>query len=213
MSFFHALIHHPRKLWLRRAFFQIHLWAGVLLSLYVVMIALTGSILVFEDEFTSTTLPAGLSKLTSTHLASIPDVMQQFLHHYPGASVIEIDTPWPTIPAYRLHAVSATGDEFNLVADPVTASLHSQPETWVTWVHDLHVYLLLGSAYGEQVNGVGAAILLLLSVTGLLLWWQGLKNWTRALFIDMHRNWRHINFDAHHAIGVWTLAIVLWWSI
>ncbi|MGA3050171.1 MAG: PepSY-associated TM helix domain-containing protein [Terracidiphilus sp.] len=213
MTFLHNLVHDPRKLFLRRAVFQIHLWAGIIVSVYVVIIAVSGAILVFEDELTSTTLPAGLSKLTATHMASIPDVMQQFLHYYPGASVSEIDTPWPTIPAYRLHAVSATGHKFNLVADPVTASLHSQPETWVTWVHDLHVYLLLGNTYGEQINAVGAAILLLLSVTGLLLWWQGLKNWTRALLIDLNRNWRRINFDAHHAIGVWTLAIVVWWSI
>jgi uncharacterized iron-regulated membrane protein len=213
VRFLRNLVHNPRKLFLRRVAFQIHLWAGILVSAYVVIIALTGAILVFEDELTSATLPAGLSRLNSAHLASIPEVMQRFQQSYPGARVGEIDTPWQAIPAYRLHAVTATGHDFNLVADPVTASLHSQPETWVNWVHDLHVYLLLGSAYGEQVNSVGAAILLLLSVTGLLLWWQGFKNWTRAMVVDLHRNWRRINFDAHHAIGIWTLAIVIWWSI
>jgi uncharacterized iron-regulated membrane protein len=75
------------------------------------------------------------------------------------------------------------------------------------------LYLLLNTSYGAQVNGVGAAILLLLSITGMILWWQGLKNWTRALKIDFRRNWRRLNFDAHHAIGIWTLAIVVWWSI
>ena len=45
-----TILHHPRKLWLRRALFQIHLWLGVLLSLYVIVIGLSGSILVFEDE-------------------------------------------------------------------------------------------------------------------------------------------------------------------
>jgi len=54
---------------------------------------------------------------------------------------------------------------------------------------------------------------LILSVTGIFLWWQGLKNWSRALTIDLRRNWRRVNFDAHHAIGFWTLAIVIWWSI
>jgi len=213
LTFLHNLVHSPRKLFLRRAVFQIHLWTGILMSLYIVIIALTGAILVFEDEFTSITLPANLKPLDPSHLASIPEVMQKFQGGYPGARVTEIDTPWPTIPAYRLHAVSATGLEFNLVADPVTASLYGQPYSWVNWVHDLHVYLLLGSAHGEQVNGFGAAILLLLSITGLLLWWQGLRNWSSALFINLRCNWRRVNFDAHHAIGIWTLAIVVWWSI
>jgi uncharacterized iron-regulated membrane protein len=213
VTFLRNLVHNPRKLFLRRAMFQVHLWAGILVSLYVVVIALTGSILVFEDELTATTLPAHLSAYDPAHVAPIPQVMQAFQHDYPSARVVEIDTPWPVIPAYRLRAVSAANHEFNLVADPVSASLHEQPATWVNWVHDLHVYLLLGSAHGEQINGVGAVILLLLCITGLFLWWQGLKNWVRALKIDLRRNWRRINFDAHHAIGFWTLAIVFWWSI
>lgn len=32
------------------ALFQIHPWVGILLSLYIVTIALTGSILVFREE-------------------------------------------------------------------------------------------------------------------------------------------------------------------
>lgn len=213
MSVLHLAVHNPRKLFLRRAIFQIHLWAGILVSLYVVIIALTGSILVFEDELTSTNLPPHLSSFDPAHTASIPTVMHAFHHAYPGAHVTEINTPWRTIPVYQLHAASERGAEFNLIADPVTASFHAQPYTWLNWIHDLHIYLLLGSAHGEQVNGVGAAILLLLSLTGLLLWWQGLRKWTRALRISLRLSWRRINFDVHHAIGIWTLCIVVWWSI
>jgi hypothetical protein len=39
---------HPRKLLVRRMLFQIHLWAGILLSLCVVVISPSGSILVFQ---------------------------------------------------------------------------------------------------------------------------------------------------------------------
>jgi uncharacterized iron-regulated membrane protein len=213
LSFVHLAVHNPRRLFLRRAIFQVHLWAGLLVSLYVVIIALTGSILVFEDEFTCSTLPANLSTFDPANTTSIRSVMQTFQRAYPGAHVTEINTPWGSIPAYQLQAISAGGAEFNLIADPATGSLHAVPYTWVNWVHDLHLYLLLGAAHGAQVNGVGAGVLLLLSITGLLLWWQGLSKWTRALGVSLRLSWRRINFDAHHAIGFWTLAIVLWWSI
>lgn len=213
MSFLHRFIHNPRKLFLRKALFQIHLWAGIFLSVYVVLIALTGSILVFENELTSTTLPAYLSSYSEINVASIPAVMDEFRIAYPTAHVTAITTPWAVVPAYQLTAVRANGTQFNVVADPTTATLHEQRRTWVNWIHDLHIFLLLGSAHGEQVNGVGAAILLLLCVTGLVLWWQGIGKWTRALRISLRHNWRRINFDAHHAIGIWTLGIVVWWSI
>jgi uncharacterized iron-regulated membrane protein len=40
----------PRRLWWRKAIFQIHLWVGLVLCLYVLIIGVTGSILVFESE-------------------------------------------------------------------------------------------------------------------------------------------------------------------
>jgi uncharacterized iron-regulated membrane protein len=213
MPFVHDLVHHPRKLLLRKALFQIHLWSGIALSAYVIVIALSGAILVFEDELTATTLPPGLSRFDPAHTLPIPEVMARFGQVCPGCVANTIDTPSPIVPAYRILATTAAHRELAFVADPVTGNMHVYPRTWVNWVHDLHLYLLLGSAHGEQVNGVGAVVLLILSITGILLWWQGLKNWSRGLLIAWRSNWRRVNFDVHHAIGFWTLGIVLWWSI
>jgi uncharacterized iron-regulated membrane protein len=213
VSFVHRAVYNPRKLFLRKALFHVHLWAGLLVSLYIVVIAVTGSILVFEDELASTTFPRGLAAFDPGRTASVVTVMQNFRVGYPEAKVTSITTPSSTIPAYQLRAVNARGSAFTLAADPVTGSLFPQTSSWLDWVHDLHVYLLLGRQHGEQVNGVGAAILLLLIVTGFPLWWQGLSRWTRALKISVRSNWRRINYDAHHAIGFWTIAIVFWWSV
>jgi uncharacterized iron-regulated membrane protein len=213
MTFLHNLVHRPRQLWLRRALFQIHLWAGIALSLYVVVIALSGSILVFENELTGTTLPRGLSAFNPSHTEPIPDVMRQFAQACPGCTASLLVTPYPAVPAFQIQAIDARHRQLNFVADPASGAVFPQPRTWVDWMHDLHLYLLLGSGHGEQVNGVGAAILLLLCVTGILLWWPGIRNWSRGFRISLRSHWRRINFDAHHAIGIWTLAIVTWWSI
>jgi uncharacterized iron-regulated membrane protein len=212
MSLLRTFLHHPRKLWLRRALFQIHLWTGVLLSLYVVVIALTGSILVFRTELTKAQLPKDLSPYSAAQTAAMQDVIQHFTATYPGAVLQNLQMPSPAVPAFLLFAVDAQKHPLRLLADPATAQLHDQPRTWLDWVYDLHVYLLLGHGYGMQVNAVGAAGLLLLTVSGLFLWWPGVRTWMRGLRIDIARNWRRINFDAHNAIGFWTLLIVCWWA-
>ena len=212
MSFLHISLHHPRKLWLRKALFQVHLWVGVLLSLYLVVIALTGAILVFEDELTSTTLPSGLHSYDAARLAPISQVVDNFRSSYPGSKVDYLVLPTDTVPAFRIQAVDAEHREFNLVADPVTGELRLQPRNWLNVVHDLHIYLLLGEAHGAQINAGGASALLLLAITGLVLWWPGVKVWTRGLRVSFHHSWRRINYDAHSAIGFWTLAIVAWWA-
>ena len=213
MSFVTNLISHPRQLQLRRALFQIHLWAGVLLSLYVVMIALTGSVLVFRTELKRIQLPKALSPYDPVRIASIAMVSEQFEMLYPSGKIENVITPSPQMPAFVLTATDAHQKPFAMVADPITAKLYQQPRTWLDWVYDLHVYLLLGTAYGMQANGIGAAVLLLLTLTGLALWWPGIKIWTRGLRIGLGHSWRRINFDAHNAIGFWTLLIVSWWAI
>ena len=40
----------PQNVWLRRALFQVHLWTGIGLGLYILLMSVTGSALVFRRE-------------------------------------------------------------------------------------------------------------------------------------------------------------------
>jgi len=213
MSFFHKLIHQPRKLWLRRALFQIHLWAGVVLSVYIIVIAATGSILVFRSELTRVLLPKTLNPYAPDRVAPLAKVLDRFRTAYPGAALENIQLPSPAAPIFLLFATDNHGRAFTLLADPITADLRMQPRTWLYWTYELHVNLLLGSAHGIRVNGIGAIGHALLTLTGLVLWWPGIKLWTRGLQIGLRHHWRRINYDAHSAIGFWTLFIVFWWAL
>jgi uncharacterized iron-regulated membrane protein len=62
----------PQKVWLRRALFQVHLWSGIGVGLYVFMISVTGSVLVYRNEllFRSVKSPNAIravSQLTDLH--------------------------------------------------------------------------------------------------------------------------------------------------
>src|ERR1041384_5303366 len=43
-------VQQPQRVWLRRAMFQIHLWSGLAIGLYIVMLSITGSALVYRRE-------------------------------------------------------------------------------------------------------------------------------------------------------------------
>jgi uncharacterized iron-regulated membrane protein len=212
MSVAGTFVRHPRRVWLRRALFQVHLWAGVLLSVYVVVIALTGSVLVFRGELTRAALPGQIAPYDPSRVESIATVLQQFTQAHPGASVTDLRVPFEASPVFVLQAKDGPRS-FVELADASTGAAYPLKKGWLDWVYDLHVYLLLGHAYGMQVNATGAAILLLLCATGLIIWWPGIKVWTRGLKVAFGRNWRRINFDLHSAIGIWTLLLVSWWAI
>lgn len=61
---------HPHSLWLRRAVFQIHLWLGIALGLYVLIISLSGSLIVFRRELDRMLCPGTLVTTASGRLVS-----------------------------------------------------------------------------------------------------------------------------------------------
>src|SRR5258706_10279159 len=52
MSFWQRSLRHPQSIWVRKALFQIHLWTGIAASIYLVVVCVTGSALVFRPELT-----------------------------------------------------------------------------------------------------------------------------------------------------------------
>lgn len=50
-------VDQPQKLGLRKAVFQVHLWSGVALGLYIFFISLTGSVLVYRNELYFAAMP------------------------------------------------------------------------------------------------------------------------------------------------------------
>src|SRR5580704_14804048 len=43
-------VRRPQRLWLRRALFQVHLWVGIGLGLYVLVISISGSLVVYRPQ-------------------------------------------------------------------------------------------------------------------------------------------------------------------
>ena len=50
MTMWARWVRQPQKIWLRRALFQVHLWSGIAIGLYIFMISVTGSVLVYRNE-------------------------------------------------------------------------------------------------------------------------------------------------------------------
>ncbi len=216
MQLLGRLIRHPQQIWIRRAIFQVHLWLGVALALYLVAIALTGSILVFRVELERLTAANQWPSRGSTSgpIASLTTVLSNVQAAYPGRPVQSVMAPTSTTPVFLAELLGRRG-RITVAADPVTgAVLHELHPTrnWLTWVRDLHVTLLIGPK-GRQLNGVGGALLLLINLSGLLIWWPGIAHWRRAMAVDFRRRWRRVNFDLHSAAGFWTLWILSIWAV
>ena len=50
MSTWDKWVNRPRTIWVRRLLFQVHLWSGIGLGIYILIVCLSGSAAVFNNE-------------------------------------------------------------------------------------------------------------------------------------------------------------------
>ena len=193
--------------WIRRLSFQLHFWVGILLALYVIVIGLTGSVLVFRAELERAASPWPWKPAGSAR-ANITTVMRNVRAAYPHWLLTSVQAPTPHQPGFIAFVQSRT--RLRVACDPATGAVLGEVPAgpgWLGVVAGLHERLLLTGRQGRVVNGVGGALLLWMCLTGLVLWWR-----RRAVLVDFRRRWRRINFDLHSAAGFWALPFLLIWG-
>jgi len=208
-----TFVHRPQSVFLRRALFQVHLWIGVAAGLYVFVVCVTGTALMFRIDMQKAAYPRLFTPSAPGPLVEPATIMEHVQAAYPDGRLSGVDAPTTARSTYLAYV--SKGSEFlTVLVDPVNAQvLGLLPDrTWVRTLQDLHFDLLAGRT-GRVVNGVGALLLLAMCVTGLVIWWPGIGQWRRAVTVDFTRSWKRVNWDLHSAVGIWTVALTAMWAI
>jgi uncharacterized iron-regulated membrane protein len=215
MTIWTRWVRQPQTLWLRKALFQVHLWTGIGVGLYILFISLTGSVLVYRNELFRAVTPNPIivtgvgSRLTDDQLKDAA------IGAYPGYQVTTITrarNPDQAVDVWLKRGDDVQQRQF----DPYTGhDLGPSVPTGIWLVSkliDLHDNLL-GGTTGRAVNGIGALFLLLLALTGVVVWWPGIKTWRRSLTLHRRVGWKLFTWDLHSMMGFWSLGFILLFGI
>src|SRR5580658_1200449 len=93
MTYWQRWIRQPQTVWLRRAIFQIHLWSGIGIGLYVLLISLTGSVLVYRNELYRVATPDPVIVTASGPRFTDEQLRKAATRMYPGYRVLNISQP------------------------------------------------------------------------------------------------------------------------
>jgi uncharacterized iron-regulated membrane protein len=217
MAFLQDWLRRPRRVWLRRAIFQIHLWTGISVGLYIVAVCVSGSAVVFRIEldryFTHGPRTVALSgqRLSDEELGRIAK------KDYPTYSVSQV---WPAKkPADAVEIwLNRTGTERPLQRefDPYTGRDLGDRRPFVlavlAWLIKFHGNLGFGDT-GRIVNGLGGFLVAVLCLTGLVIWWPGISNWRHSVLLAWRGDWKRFNWELHSTVGFWMAAAVFLFAI
>ena len=124
---------------------------------------------------------------------------------------------WLYSALFNLHYVIGVASSLYIGLMSLTGAVlvfRDELSAWipVEWLVKLHSNLLAGTI-GRSVNGVGAAGLTLLCLTGAFIWWPGIKNWRRSLTVSWRSNLARTQWDLHSALGFWSFPFLFVWAI
>ncbi|HEX5108975.1 MAG TPA: PepSY-associated TM helix domain-containing protein [Vicinamibacterales bacterium] len=216
MRLWRRWVEHPQRMWIRRAAFQIHLWTGIALGLYIVMLSVTGSALVYRVELDRMfrTPPArfveGKAILKPEQLRAAAE------QRYPGYVVTRQGERVGRRNASIEIWLEKNGDKKERLFNPYTGEdlgdAVTRGELGVIWLARLHDELLFDRT-GKYVNGAGSAAVTLLVMTGAVVWWPGIARWRRSIAVNLRAGWKRINWDLHSAMGFWLFLFMLVWGV
>jgi uncharacterized iron-regulated membrane protein len=209
-----GFIDSPQRVWFRRALFQVHLWTGVGLGLYLLAVSISGSVLVFQQDALDDTQTS--VRTSATSLLSFGESVGLAREAHPGSKLLYLDNRNrnPNVVSVlltgtqRMQVVNVDRCSRRIVDDSVRHRRHPV----ISFLQNLHNELLSGST-GERLNAIGGGLLFFMSLTGKVLWWPRRKNWRRALTVLWRARWPRVNFDLYLALGFWTLLLVAMWGI
>ena len=191
---------------MRRALLALHQWIGLAAGLFLIVISISGSALVFENEIDRALNPSTSFVTPGSRTLPIETMIARVQAAYPKDQVTGV----------RIGEKPDQADEFSLrsrqgaMVNPYTGDvlgLRDREKSFARWVHLLHTRLV-ADKIGEAVVGWMSVAMLGLAVTGLVLWWP-----RKILRLGSASSWKRTNFNLHNALGFYSSLVMLFMTL
>jgi uncharacterized iron-regulated membrane protein len=195
----------------------VHLWLGLILLIPIVVIGISGSALLIESHYWSRSFPAATAtgpkqtivRAIEAARAAGPEgsrLGRVDLSVRDGEPVTVQLNPPGRVPSIRVYV------------DPVSLEVLGTSEVVprgraLGYLINIHSYLMMRSYIGVKVVGALGVVMILMALSGLVLWWPRKGQWRRAFFVRRGARGLSLYLDLHHAAGIWTFAVLLLMSI
>lgn len=211
----------------RKQWMKVHLWLGLGLGFLLSIYGITGSFLVFYAEIDEWLHPQllvveqpahgqyrPLAEIFAAGKSAMPPTAKQSVATYPRNAGAAFKL------RYQLSLAAEETEQWLVAVDPYTARVTGTmlldrstdwlPATFINFMFELHYALLIPSdEISTAVVGVSAALLIVSTLTGLIVWWPLTGHWRNALTFKTGAGKVRFNYDLHKTSGFYTALVLL----
>jgi len=189
-----------------------HFYAGLMVAPFLLILAVTGAIYLFNTELNDAIYPDLMFVDASAEALPASRWIDSAEAAFPGSRVTRIDTPREAGRSAMLFVTPAEGMPRRVFVDPTTATVLGSfvyERTLVGLADTIHGSLMLGW-FGDAIVEIAACWAVILIVTGLYMWWPRRARtkggvWYPRVAARGRRFWR----DLHAVTGLYVAGLIL----
>lgn len=190
----------------------LHLWLGLAAGIVLVIVALTGSLLTFEDELEPLLFHKAQVVAVKSERLPVDSLLQIANTAFPGKKVNRLIIPHATDRSVEAR-IGTKGKGLKVAyINPYTGKIvfkGAYDKQFFRQVLSLHRYLLLGNT-GKVITGIYCSICLFLVISGLIIWWPANKKALKQRFrIKWNASGKRLTWDLHAVSGFYMSIVLL----
>lgn len=196
---------------LKSAFVWLHRWLGLVSGIVVFIVAITGCLHVFEEEWREL-FQRKYFYVTPTNGGvrhSLEEIGVAARRAFPKEPFTQLRFRERADAAVIYTTRSGRAISMNPYTLEVIGSRNMKHD-FFEWILKMHRELRMGKT-GKEIVRWNVLIFFLLCISGLIIWWPKQRRFLRrAITIKWKtRNWKRLNWDLHSVLGFWSLLVLL----
>ena len=203
----------PKTHLFNKTLFQIHLWTGIVLGLYILVISVSGAIYMIEDDLDRYFVPGNVIPTEAGVLQD--DVLEARIEEVYSDSEVFMFTASSNPERSVLVVLRQDGIAENRYFDQYRGEDRGSSLPWQAklyrWVINFHDDLFIENG-GRQINGWGAVVFLVMMLSGVFIWWRGKTQWRQGFYVS-NKSPRGMLWQFHSVFGFWCLFFMFAWGI
>ena len=199
---------------IRKLILVLHRWIGLLAALVLLAVALSAALLIFERPVDRLLNRSLVTVTAAGERLPLNEIVRRLAQTYPQYHVVRWQLPQQPDDATGIalevnpgaEAPASSAQEMELAVNPYTGAIVgdlAKTNLLMGYVHQFHTHFLAGKI-GSAIVGWSAVCLLVLNLSGIILWWRrkiGRWHWN-STGVAFH-------FNAHQAIGIYAWAFLM----
>jgi uncharacterized iron-regulated membrane protein len=195
----------------------LHLWLGLLSSIIIFIVCLSGSIYAFKAQIENL-IDSDVVYIKSDNNRSkiaIDTILNNFENQFGGATNITIfkETDKSVLVSSSRKENIGVSAYYNPNSGELFGTKNKNSIAFFDFILEVHRFLLAGDI-GKFINGVAVLIFIFLLFSGFIIWLpKKINQLKKSLKIKFDAKFHRINYDLHRVLGFYSILLLFFISV